>query len=184
MSTRQRLKNELRSLLEAMLYFGMWVGGLLLVKSLILDEYHISFNGWSAALVGVLVLAKVVLILEHVPLGAWVRKQPAWCDVLLRTVLYVVGVFVVMILEKAFEGRHEQGGFGSALAGIFEHADMPHIWANTICISGALLGYNILAVIRRHLGAGGLLRLLRVPLPDDGTSGASADSVGEPLQRQ
>ena len=31
--------------------------------------------------------------------------------------------------------------------------------ANTICLSGALLGYNMLTVIRRYLGEGGLLRL-------------------------
>ena len=81
--------------------------------------------------------------------------------------LFVVGVFVVMILEKAFEGRHEHGGFGNALAAIFEHADMPHIWANTICISGALLWYNILAVIRRHLGKGELVRFFKLPLPEN-----------------
>jgi len=164
MSARQKLKEELRSLLEASLYFGVWVFGLLLVKVLILEEYRITFVGWSTALVGVLVLAKVVLILEHVPLGAWVRRQPAWLDVLLRTILYIAGVFVVMILEKAFESRHEYGGFGNALAMVFEHADMPHIWVNTICMSGALLGYNILAVIRSHFGAGGLVKLFLVPV--------------------
>lgn len=166
MSKGQKLKKELRSLFEAMLYFGLWIGALMLVKSLILEEYHITFTGGSAALVGVLVLAKVVLILEHVSLGTWVRRQSAWLGVLLRTALYVAGVFVVMILEKAFEGRHEYGGFGNAVTAIFEHADMPHIWVNTICMTGALLGYNILAVIRRQLGSGELLRLFRSPLPE------------------
>jgi len=164
MSIRQKLKEELWSLLEATLYFGFWIFSLLLVKILILEEYRITFNDWSAALIGVLVLAKVVLILEHVSLGAWVRRQPVWIDVLLRTSLYVAGVFVVMILEKAFEGRHEHGGFGNALVGILEHADMPHIWVNTICMTGALLGYNILTVIRSHFGAGGLVKLFLVPL--------------------
>jgi len=167
MSIGRKLKQELTSLFEAMLYFGLWIGALLLVKSLILKEYQISFSGGSAAFVGVLVLAKVVLILEHVSLGAWVRRQPAWLDVMLRTILYVAGVFVVMILEKAFEGRHEHGGFGNALATIFGHADMPHIWANTICVAGALLGYNIITVVRRHLGSGGLIQFLRLPLPEE-----------------
>jgi hypothetical protein len=176
MSMGQKLKHELRSLCEATLYFGLWVFGLIIVKILILEEYHITFTGWSAALIGVLVLAKVVLILEHVSLGAWVRRQPAWLDVLLRTILYVAGVFVVMILEKSFEGRHEHGGFGNALAEIFQHIDMPHIWANTICIAGALLGYNILAVIRQHLGTGGLFEFFRLPLPDTSEQATSTKS--------
>ena len=165
MSACQKLKEELRSLVEAMLYFGAWIGALILIKSLILEEYHITFTGWSTAFIGALILAKVVLILENVSLGTWVRKQSVWIDVLLRTVMYVVGVFVVMVLEKAFESRHDHGGFVNALEVIFKHADMPHILANTICISGALLGYNMLAVVRRYLGAGGLLKLFRSPLP-------------------
>ena len=164
MSIRKKIKEELWSLLEATLYFGFWIFSLLLVKVLILEEYQITFAGWSTALIGVLVLAKVVLILEHVPLGSWVRRQPAWLDVLLRTSLYVAGVFVVMIAEKAFEGRHEHGGFVNALAGVLKHADMPHLWANTICMTGALFGYNHLAVIRSHFGAGGLVKLFLVPV--------------------
>ena len=167
MSAGKKLKHELGSLLEAMLYFAVWLFGLMLVKVLILDEYQNTVTSWSAAFVGVLVLAKVVLILEHVPLGVWISSQPAWFNVLIRTILYVAGVFVVMILEKAFEGRHEYGGFGKALTAIFEHADMPHILANTVCITGALLGYNILTVIRRHLGKGELVKFFQMPLPEE-----------------
>jgi hypothetical protein len=35
---------------------------------------------------------------------------------------------------------------------VFEHRDIPHVWANIICISGALLVFNALAVLRPHLG--------------------------------
>lgn len=166
----QKFKNEITAMLLAMLYFAAFIGVLLLVKTLILAEYRIEFSAWSTALVGVLVLAKVVLVLEHAPLGAWVSHQSAWVDVLLRTILYAVGVFVVLLLEKAFEGRQENGGFGHALARVFQHDDMPHVWANTVCLSAALLGYNLLAVIRRHLGTGGLLRLFLSPLPEEPTS--------------
>lgn len=163
----QKLKDEIKALTWAMLYFSACLGALMLVKKLILAEYRIEFSGWSLLLVGVLVLAKVVLVLEHVPLGALVRNRPALVDVLLRTILYAVGVFVVLLLEKAFEGRHEHGGFGPSLAAVFRHADIPHIWVNTICLSGALLGYNIIALIRRHLGKGGLFRLFLSPLPEE-----------------
>ena len=80
-----------------------------------LAEYQIEFRHYSMALVGALILAKVVLLLEHVSLGAWVRVQPAWVDIALRTVLYSIGVLVVMTLEKGFEGRHEHGSFGNAV---------------------------------------------------------------------
>jgi hypothetical protein len=117
--------------------------------------------------VGALVLSKVVLVLEHVSLGAWVRARPAWVDVVLRTVLYSLGVAMVLVLEKGFEGRHEHGGFGPSLMAVFQHADVHHVWVNTICLSGALLGYNMLSVVRQHLGEGGLIRAFLSPLPEE-----------------
>jgi hypothetical protein len=118
-------------------------------------------------LIGALIVANVVLVLEYVPLGAWTRLRPSWHDIVLRTALYAFGVFVVMIIEKAFEARHESGGFGPALMGIFRHADIYHVWANTIVVTGALLVFNTLSVIRRHLGKGELIRLFLTPLPEN-----------------
>ena len=166
MSVREKVKDELTALTQAGLYFTVWLGVLVVLKKLVLEEYDVEFQGLSIALVGALVLSKVVLILENVSLGEWVRKQPAWVEVLLRTGLYSAGVFVVLLVEKALEGRHEYGGFTQALKSIFQHADIKHVWVNTICLGGALFGYNVLWVIRRHLGDGGLPRVLLAPLPE------------------
>ena len=167
MTLQQELRNEIKTMALAALYFGVWIGVLVLLKRLMLAEYRIQFHGLSMALIGALVLAKVVLVLEHVPLGKWVRAQPALVDVILRTALYAFGVLVVLLLEKGFEGRHDHGGFGPSLISLFQHEDVYHVWVNTICLSGALLGYNVLSVVRRQLGEGGLIRLLMSPLPDE-----------------
>jgi hypothetical protein len=142
MNFKQKIKEEMKAVGVAALYFGCWIGALLLLKTLILAEYKIAFHGWSAVVVGALVLSKVVLVLEHVSLGAWVRTRPAWVDVVLRTGMYTLGVAIVLAVEKGFEGRHEYGGFGPALHHLFQQEDVHHVWANTLCLSGALLGYN------------------------------------------
>ena len=167
MGIQQKLKQEIVTLLSFTLFFSCWLAVMMLLKWLILADYEIAFQEFSMVLVGALVLAKVVLILEHVSLGAWVRNQSAWVDVLLRTAMYVLGVVFVLLLEKAFEGRHEYGGFGPSLAAVFQHAEMYHVWANAIVLSGALLVFNALSVIRAHLGAGGLFRLFLQPLPEE-----------------
>ena len=167
MSFKQKLKNEATAIGITALYFGCWIAALLLLKTLILAEYRIAFHGWSVIVVGALVLSKVVLILEHVSLGAWVRVRPAWVDVVLRTAMYSIGVAVVLLLEKGFEGRHEHGGFGSALQFLFQQADVYHVWANTLCLSGALLVYNAFSVVQRHLGKGALMRILMSPLAEE-----------------
>jgi hypothetical protein len=142
------LRKEIETVALTTLYFAVWLG----------------FRGMSLALLGALVIAKVVLILEHVPLGQWVRRHAALVDVALRTLMYTLGVVVVLLLEKAFESRHENGGFGAALAKVFQHRDIPHVWANTICVGSALLVFNALAVLRHHLGMGRLIPLFLKPL--------------------
>ena len=122
MSKLQTLKNELKNVGIATFYFAVWLGVLVIIKKLFLAEYDIKFQGLSAVLVGSLVLAKVVLIMEHIPLGAWVKTRPAWIDVFVRTTLYTLGVFIVILLEKAFEGRGEHGGFVPALTSVLHHA--------------------------------------------------------------
>ena len=164
---RQKVVEEFKSLRAAAVFFGCWTGMLVTIKHLILAEYDIAFGSISTVLMGVLILSKVVVVLEHVPLAKHTRGQPAWVDVSVRTLLYSLGVFIVLLVEKAFEARHEYGGFGAALAGIFDHADMPHVWANTTGLFGALLVYNIVSVIRMYSPDRSLMKLLLLPVPDD-----------------
>jgi hypothetical protein len=167
MRFKQKLREEIKEIGIAALFFGCWIGALLLLKWLILDQYRITFHGWSMAVVGALVLSKVVLILKNVSLGAWVRARPAWVEVALRTTLYTLGVAVVLLLEKGFEGRHAYGGFGSALQQLIRQTDFQHVLANILCLSGALLVYNILSVVQQYLEEGSVIRIFLSPLPDN-----------------
>ena len=76
MGWQQKLKHELEAVVVVTLYFAAWLGVLMVLKKLVLAEYQIQFRGLSMVLVGSLVLAKVVLVLEHVPLGNWTRHRP------------------------------------------------------------------------------------------------------------
>ncbi len=162
MSWKKKLAHELKLIALLTLYFGLWIAGLVLIKELLLAEYGISFHHWSVAFIGALILSKAVLILEHVSLP---RNIPAWLEIMLRTLLYALGVFAVLALEKGLEGRAEHGGFAGAVVAAFRGVDAPHLIVNTLTISVALLSYNFLNLMRRHLGKGGLRRILLDPVP-------------------
>ena len=165
MGFRQKLKEELEAIALTTFYFAVWLGFLMVLKALVLAEYRIEFHDWSLALIGAVVLAKVVLVLEHVSLGRWTHGRPAAEEVLVRTGLYALGVLVVLVLEKAFEGRHEHGGFVASLRALFRDAEVHHVWATVLCLTGALLVYNVQSVVRRYLGGRSLRQLLLSPLP-------------------
>lgn len=167
MGLQEKLMHEVKALGFVTLYFGCWTAALVVFKKLILAEYQIEFYGLSKAVVGTLVLSKVVLLLEHVQFGAWVRKRPAWVDVLIRTALYAGGVFVVLWIERAVEGRHDYGGFAHSLVAVLRQVDVKQLAANTMFMSGALLGYNVLHVMQKRLGKGKLRHLLLTPIPEE-----------------
>lgn len=172
MSATDNILSELKELGGATLYFATWMGALVLLKKLILAEYSVAFTGLSSALVGALILAKVVLILERVRFGNWVGRHAVWVDVLMRTLLYSFGVFVVVVLEKSFEGRHEHGGFLESMSALFVESNLAHVLANTLCITGALLSFNVILVVRAHLGPGNLVGLFLLPRKEKGKQSA------------
>jgi hypothetical protein len=167
MSFTRKLTNELRAFALVTAYFACWLGSMMLVKILILREYRIEYAGITMALVAAFVLAKVVLVMEHVPLGKWVSSQPAWVNVIVRTSIYSLGVFIAIVLEKSFEGRAEHGGFVPSMLAGFEQMNLYRTLANTICVAGAILMFNVLFVFRRHLGRGGMVRLFTSPLAEE-----------------
>jgi hypothetical protein len=167
MSVRERVRQEVVEIALATLFFAAFLCVLVVLKILLLDEYHIRTRGLVAALIGAVILAKVVLVLEHVPLGAWVRRKPPVYDLVLRTALYGLGVLVVLLIEKAFEARHEYGGFGRATMQVYRHRDMPHVWVNTVVVLMALLLFNVFAVVRRLVGRPRLLPLFFSQAPPE-----------------
>lgn len=146
------LLEELRSIAVVTLYFVACFVVILLMKQFWLAEYGIRFTGVAMALVAALVTAKVIIVLDHVPLTRWLGTAPGIVTVVVRSTLYTAVVLAVMLLEKAFEARAEYGGFTSALTNIFEHPETPQIYATTIAIGLSFLAYNAFEVVRRAIG--------------------------------
>jgi hypothetical protein len=159
MTILARLWNEVRKISLVALYFACCFGLLMLVKELLLAEYNIRAGGLVFAMVGAFTVAKVVALLEWVSFGPWVRRRPVLLDVVLRSVVYGLGVAVFLLLEKAFEIRHEYGSFGRAVTGVFGHREIHQVWLGVICIGLSLLVYNVFAVVRRHFGWDAMRRL-------------------------
>jgi len=165
MSWKEKLKEEFISLGITMTYFALWFAFMITMKMLLLREYNVEVYGLSWAFIGALIVAKVILIVDHIPLGSWIKKQPGIVDILFRTLLYSLGIILILILEKAFEARTEAGGFFAAIPYLFKQANANHIYVNSIAVIFSLLGFNFLTLIVKNLGKGGLKKILLSPPP-------------------
>jgi hypothetical protein len=159
MIKKERIIAEIRTIILTTLYFFCWFGGLMVIKVLLLKEYNIEFSGFTIVVVSALVIAKVVLLLEYVPIP-YTKDKPAWVAVLIRTFFYLAGVFAIIVLEKSFEARHEYGGVLEAAKNLEDHTNSYHVWANTICVFGALLMFNIWSIVKLKFGKGIFRKLM------------------------
>ncbi len=159
MSALKKILNEIKIVARVASYFAIVFVMMMVMKKLDLEDYDIKFTGISQALVGALILSKVVILMEYISLGSWVQRQPAIVDVILRTLLYSAGVAVVVLLEKAFEKRHEVKGFGNAISYVISHRDVYHVWATTIGSAASIFIYNAFSVVQQKMGKNGIAKL-------------------------
>jgi len=157
--TMKGVLREIISIARTATYFATVFILLMIMKKLNLADYDIAFTGISQALIGALIMSKVIILMDLISLGPWVQRQPPIVDVILRTILYTLGVAVVMILEKAFESRHKAGGFTEGISFVLSHRDIYHVWATTIGAGASIFMYNAWTVVKRKLGKNGLAKL-------------------------
>ena len=76
-------------------------------------------------------VAKTVLIMQNIPISGK-AGQAGVLVILKRTILFLAGVFIILVLEHSLESAKESGGFINALKGLPSSADRLHILVNII----------------------------------------------------
>ncbi len=159
-----KIVDELKDSLLTAIYLLVWFGIMMLIKVLLLEDYHIEFTRTTVFIAGALGVSHAIDIFGKVPLF---RKSspPAILEIISRILIVLAGVFILLILEKAIDARHEYGGFVNSLKSLSKHADIYHIWVNTIAVLGALIFYYLWSIIKKHLRGKTLWDILRTPVP-------------------
>ena len=152
MSWQGEIKHELKEVGLVTLYFLFCFGIILTLKKLFLADYHIEFHALSATVIGALVAAKVVVIMDHARAGSrwgptrrWSTVRPGPSSSSVRSSSMLIGA---------------TGGLEVAFAELWTHLDKNVILAKVICVILSFAGYHLYAEVDRRLGEGTLRRLL------------------------
>ena len=118
------LLHEFRQILPPTIFFFIGFNLILFTKRLILEDYLIQFTGFFLATVSALVIGKVVLVAEMMPLLRRFDGEPLAKPVLFKTVVYTLLVLVARLLEAfvhyvAGGGAVGRGGFIEEQLGSF-----------------------------------------------------------------
>lgn len=157
--TLETLKEELRTAGLATLFFLCCFLLVIVLKKLLLAQYDIAFYGLSAAVVGALVVGKVVVVLDKTRAGTrFETHHPVVVSVLYKTLVYSAVVLLVVAAEKVFHAYGEAGSLGAAIAEVWHGRDRNQILATILCVALAFAAYNLFSAINRRLAGGRLAR--------------------------
>lgn len=156
-----KLKYEAREVGLVTLYFLLWFGFILTLKKLLLATYDIEYYALSSAVVGALIVGKVVVVLDKTQAGTrFDRNHSLGAAVLYKTMIYSLCTALVLAAEKMFHAYRESDTLGGALLEVWMHQDRYIILAKILCIGVAFLGYHLYAGLDRRLGEGTLRNMV------------------------
>jgi hypothetical protein len=161
MTLLTKVKHELKEVGLVTAYFLFCFGIVLTLKKLFLAEHQIEFYAVSVVVIGALVAAKVVLILDHTRLGtSFAAGQRPGLAALYKTLIYLIVTILLLGGEKVFHAYRESGALGSALVEAWEQRDRNVIFAKAICVGVAFAGYHLFVATDGRLGEGTLWRAI------------------------
>lgn len=157
-SVGERVRAELREIGIVTAYFLLCFLFFLTLKKFLLEAYDVQVSVVGTAVVGALVMAKVVVLLDKTSFGSAFRSR-LWVHVMWRSLLYAAAAFLVTVAERLFDAYREQDGLAPALREVWAGRDVDHFLAMNLAVAVSLLIYNVFVAIEREMGEGSLRRL-------------------------
>src|SRR5215831_8756048 len=123
------LKKEFREILPVWAFFFFAMGLLSFTVSAVLGKYHIELARPHEYLVGSLIMAKVVLIMDTFVHKEWLRGRPLIYPTLWKTGLYFIAAVAFNTFERLFTlVRRQHLGFDQATREILSNMVEPRYW--------------------------------------------------------
>jgi hypothetical protein len=128
------IKHELREMILPLVFFLFAFHFLVLLRSLMLMEYGVRISAISNATISALIVAKVILIADVLPIINRFPGKPLIYNVVWKTLIYFFVAFIVHYLEHLVPLWWSAGSLSSANKHMLEKTIWPHFWAIQLCL--------------------------------------------------
>ena len=124
----------------------------LLIIKLAIAEFSIPLAAFSKAVVGALLAAKAVLILDETPLARKLVRCRRIVAAAVKTLLYGVGTLLLGDIERFLEALHRVGTLDGALRDVIDQANLYRFFAWILGISLIFAIYFVWSEITERMG--------------------------------
>lgn len=103
-AVKQKVIHEGKELLWLFVYLALFLCALSTYRMLLLNEFHLKYFRYGAALVEALVVAKVILIGEYARLGTRHENKPVIVSAVYKAILFCLLLAAFHVVEEAVKG--------------------------------------------------------------------------------
>lgn len=166
------ITHEMRKVIPAAIFFFIAFQLLGFTRVLILRQYELSLPAFLGATIGALVVAKVVLVVDMLPVVNRFPEKPLAYNVTWKTLIYIAAAFVVRYVEHLIPFLREHSSLGVANRALLAEMDWARFWVIQIWLLVLFLMYCTLRELIRVLGKDRVRRMFLGPLePGDVVGG-------------
>lgn len=152
-------KRELKEVLVISSVFFVIFVLFLLMKKVILDDYKVDLYILSTALLGSLIIAKVVLIFDLLPLTKKTERLLNIYRVFIRSLIYILGYVIFTFIEHLIRGLIEGKSFPVAFETTLHQLYSPAFIISFVGVLIAFIFFNAFWVVRATIGPKALYRM-------------------------
>ncbi|MEX0810445.1 MAG: hypothetical protein WD044_17115 [Dongiaceae bacterium] len=153
------LGGEIREILPPTIFFFIAFALLLVTQSLVLKEHGIDVWDWGRAIVGALIVGKVVLIVDKFSFVDRYPDRPLIWNALWKTLIYNIAATAVHYLEKLLPPIFDGKGFSEANRTLFAATDWEHIVLVHMWLAVLVFAYCCLRELVQQIGAAKVRRM-------------------------
>ena len=159
---RAVLWHELRHILPPTIFFFIGFNLILFTKRLILAQYLLQFTGFFIATMAALIVGKVVLIADKLPLMRRFDYAPLIQPILFKSAMYTLFVFIARLIEALIHYLVEGGmiGHGEFIAHLAEDFSWERFIATQLWVFVLFVVYVTASELNTLFGDGELFSIL------------------------
>ncbi len=147
------LKHEIVEVIPPTIFFFVAFHVIAVTRALMLEEYGITVASFTAATIGALIVAKVILLADLLPFVNRYPDKPLIYNVAWKTLIYVLAALLVRYVEHLISFARQHDNLLEANRHLLAELVWPHFWAVQIWLVLLLFLYCAFREIIRLVGA-------------------------------
>jgi hypothetical protein len=162
MKLLETVKNAFFEILPPTIFFLIAFLLILFTKRMILSEYGISWTGFGAAVVGAMLVGKVVLMVDKLPFVNKFPDRPLVYNTLWKSLIYFLAALLVRYLMHVVPLLTKHESFMEANRHLASEVVWPHFWLLQMWLAVLFLIFCAMRELIRVIGRDKVIQMFFV----------------------